>query len=116
MEAYKKANSVSIYMSMPQGEVMTRKIVKDALAQGKSVYVPHLVEEQTRKKYGKLTGNYKNKRMDMVSLHSVSDFNRCEENRDRWGIPTVSTSSLENRRWILDTVNILFRANDVLGN
>ena len=102
MEAYRKAKSISIYMSMPKGEVMTRSIIKDAIGLGKVVYVPYIAEDVTTSNSDQKAGVKKGKHMDMVSLHSLADFNRCEEHRDKWGIPTVTAGSLPNRRSVID--------------
>ena len=97
LESFKKARSISVYMSMPQGEVMTTDIIKEALQEGKTVYVPHMLET------GNQSGGVRKKKIDMVSLLSISDFQHCESNRDNWGIPSVIEASLGNRQWILDS-------------
>jgi len=84
---------------------MTRAIVKDALKQGKRVFVPWLLditvpnfdvdpassaEASTRKV------------MNMVELYSREDYKRCENNRDVWGIPTIQEGIIPERRTILE--------------
>ena len=87
---------------MPAGEIVTRDLVHDSLDKGKTVYVPYIVDNaavgKTTDSKGIPTGKY----MDMVSLHSWSDFQQCEQNRDRWGIPSISESSLSHREWFLN--------------
>ena len=48
-------------------------------------------------------GELKRKVMNMVSLTSIEDFDHCEANRDRWGIPSVAPGSVDSRVKILDT-------------
>ena len=88
---------------MPHGEVMTRDIVKDALKKDKQVYVPFIDKtigfldnrKPSREREGPIF-------MEMVSLHSKEDYERCEENKDKWGIPSVIPSTVEYRRKILE--------------
>ena len=95
MSIYKEAKRVGIFLSMPKGEVMTRAIVKDALAQGKQVFVPYIYEpppDFAKWKPRKL--------MEMVSLHSGADYDRIESHRDAWGIPLVEDESVPRRQKI----------------
>lgn len=78
---------------MPKGEVVTKAIASDALAKGKTVYVPFL-------RAGTKSG-LTSKHMDMVSLHSQDDLERCEGNRDKWGIPSIDNSSSIGRKSLL---------------
>ena len=100
MDAYVNAKSISIYLSMPKGEVMTRNMVENALATGKDVYVPFIDEILELDRKGRKTRS--RKQMDMVALHSIEDLENCERRRDEWGIPSVSTKSLSKRIAILD--------------
>ena len=100
MDAYIKAKSISIYLSMPNGEVMTRNIVKDALAKGKKVYVPFIEVMPKYNEKGRERGH--DTRMDMVSLRSREDLKQCELQRDKWGIPSISPNSASKRISILD--------------
>ena len=83
---------------------MTRRIVKEALEGGKEVYVPYIVPA---KKSNAENPTIKSERahIDMVSLHSVGDFRRCEENRDKWGIPSIKATDLQNRKRILGSTD-----------
>ena len=87
---------------MPAGEIVTRDIVHDSLEKGKTVYVPYLVDTSTSSETKDNKPGSRRRQMDMVSLHFWADFQRCEENRDRWGIPTISSDSLSDRSWILN--------------
>ena len=95
-----KSKSISIYLSMLNGEVMTRKIVKDALARGKKVYVPFI--DARSMDYGKDRESVRRMHMNMVSLRSKEDLKQCELRRDKWGIPSISPDSVSSRFSILD--------------
>lgn len=75
---------------MPGGEISTSDIVHDAFHRGKSVFVPY-----TCKLNAPPTDGPKSV-MDMVSLHSLEDYEALEP--DAWGIPTPSKSSISGRR------------------
>jgi 5-formyltetrahydrofolate cyclo-ligase len=74
---------------MPTGEISTTCIVKDALAQGKSVFIPYTYNPSKKRE-----GQPKSI-MDMVELHSLNDFETLES--DKWNIPTPSKESLSSR-------------------
>ena len=78
---------------MPKGEVVTRAIIKDALRQGKRIFVPYIYESKTQ------VQSKPRSAMDMVSLHSKSDYEALEP--DAWGIPSVAENSLAERSRIL---------------
>lgn len=78
---------------MPKGEVVTRAIVKDALRQGKKIFVPHIYETRIQ------VQSKPRSAMDMVSLHSKSDYEALEP--DAWGIPSVAENSLAERSQVL---------------
>jgi 5-formyltetrahydrofolate cyclo-ligase len=42
LKVYRDARRISVYLSMPRGEVLTESIVRHALAAGKDVFVPYL--------------------------------------------------------------------------
>jgi len=89
MPEYKTASRISVYLSMPGGEISTGGIVRDALDQGKRVFIPYtysLKEPQD--------GQPKSI-MDMVELQSMNDFESLEP--DKWGIPTPSRDSIALR-------------------
>lgn len=79
---------------MPKGEISTKAIVKDAFQQGKQIFVPYIYNSTDQ---GKVTPRSV---MDMVSLHSDSDYQGLLLNT--WGIPTLAESSLPEREHILD--------------
>ncbi|CAK7236614.1 hypothetical protein SCUCBS95973_009666 [Sporothrix curviconia] len=90
------ARRVAVFLSMPAAEVQTDAIVRHALAAGKQVFVPYLHKPDVVVK----AGDYIPPRvMDMVQLHDVADYEALA--RDRWGIPSVSASSVESRRRVL---------------
>ncbi|KAH8597231.1 hypothetical protein B0O99DRAFT_508356 [Bisporella sp. PMI_857] len=90
---YQKAKRIGIYLSMPTGEVQTDAIVRDALANGKQVFVPYLHKTENPS-----PGTPKSV-MDMLELHSLSDYVALE--RDSWGIPTISANTIIQRERIL---------------
>jgi 5-formyltetrahydrofolate cyclo-ligase len=83
---YRAARNISIYLSMPNSEVSTGPIVKDALKQGKKVFVPFIYKNACTNPVSL---------MDMVALHSESDYDQLEP--DKWGIPTPDEASIERR-------------------
>lgn len=90
------AHRVAVFLSMPAAEVQTDAIVRHALAAGKQVFVPYLHKPGATVK----AGDYVPPRvMDMVQLHDVADYDALE--RDRWGIPSVSASSVLTRIRVL---------------
>jgi len=93
MPEYQSAKNISIYLSMPNGEVSTRCIVEDALRKGKRVFVPYLYKER-------MEGDSKASAvMDMVSLHSELDYNSLQP--DKWGIPTLDEASIPDRARVM---------------
>lgn len=69
---------------MPQGEISTTGIVRDALTSGKEVYVPytHKVTQASV--------------MDMLRLYSMDDFESLKP--DKWGIPSLAEESIPTRQ------------------
>ncbi|KAJ8109262.1 hypothetical protein OPT61_g7590 [Boeremia exigua] len=86
---YKAARRISVYLSMPAGEINTSNIVRDALEQGKKVFIPY-----TYNPGAPIDGQPKSI-MDMVELSSMKDFESLEP--DKWGIPTPSKASISSR-------------------
>ena len=80
---------------MPRGEISTGSIVKDALQAGKRVFVPYIYSKAVRPE-PKASKSV----MDMVSLHSLEDYETLAP--DSWGIPTPSDASLGGRIGCLD--------------
>lgn len=98
MPEYKAARRISVYLSMPTGEINTSNIVRDALDQGKKVFIPYTynVDEP-------VDGQPKSI-MDMVELSSMKDFEALEA--DKWGIPTPSKDSISSRANCFGTAGI----------
>jgi len=90
---YQEARNISIYLSMPTGEVSTKAIVEDALSKGKTVFVPYL------HKMCAGDGSKGLSVMDMVSLKSEADYDSLQP--DKWGIPTPDKASVADRFRIL---------------
>ncbi len=82
---------------MPKGEVTTRAIVLDALAQGKQVFVPYIYEVPPNS-----VSERSRKLMEMVSIHSREDYESIESHRDAWGIPSVEGESVAGRNTVVD--------------
>jgi 5-formyltetrahydrofolate cyclo-ligase len=89
-----RAKRLSIYLSMPSGEIQTTSIVRHALQNGKAVFVPYLYPSENQ------DGNTPKKVMDMVRLKDLEDYEGLK--RDSWGIPTISKESVAQRERILD--------------
>lgn len=89
MPEYKAARRISVYLSMPSGEISTSGIVHDALATGKRVFIPYTYILRAPKE-----GQPKSI-MDMLELHSVKDYESLK--LDKWGIPTPSDDTLSSR-------------------
>ncbi|KAJ1720506.1 hypothetical protein LPJ53_004868 [Coemansia erecta] len=70
LPAYQASRHISIYISMPTGELQTHKLLTHALSQGKCVYVPRCRGQST---------------MDMVRIRDQQELDALE--RNRWGIP-----------------------------
>lgn len=76
-----------MYLSMPQGEISTTGVVRQALLKGKKVFVPYIHKSSALGSLGPS--------MDMLALHSQEDLDSLQ--RDAWGIPTLSDDSLCDR-------------------
>ncbi|KAL8780490.1 MAG: hypothetical protein Q9213_006450 [Squamulea squamosa] len=87
---YQSAKRISVYLSMPRGELSTGSIVADALQAGKEVYVPYIY------KVSPPSTETSTSVMDMVALHSQEDFDKLEP--DSWGIPTPSAITIAHRK------------------
>jgi 5-formyltetrahydrofolate cyclo-ligase len=90
MPEYQKARSLSVFLSMPSGEISTTEIVKDAFSQGKGVFMPYTY------KLPKARDHWPTSIMDMVQLRSLDDFDALKP--DKWGIPTPDTETIDERR------------------
>lgn len=80
---YQNASRLSIYLSMPKGELQTDGLVQHALTSGKQVFVPYL------------SGSGRSSTMDMLRLQSLEEFRSLP--RDDWGIPTLPSASIGER-------------------
>ncbi|KAF2442811.1 nagb/rpia/CoA transferase-like protein [Karstenula rhodostoma CBS 690.94] len=89
MPEYKAARRISVYLSMPVGEISTTGIVRDALSQGKTVFIPYTYSLDAPQE-----GQPKSI-MDMVELHSMHDFESLQP--DKWNIPTPIEDSIPHR-------------------
>ncbi|KAI8938415.1 hypothetical protein NX059_004308 [Plenodomus lindquistii] len=89
MPEYRAAQRISVYLSMPTGEINTSSIVRDALAQGKQVFIPYTYQP-SEPRQGQPTSI-----MDMLELHSMNDFQSLEP--DGWNIPTPGKDSIPSR-------------------
>ena len=98
MPEYKAARRISVYLSMPTGEINTSNIVRDALDQGKKVFIPYTYNLDEP-----VDGQPKSI-MDMVELSSMKDFESLEA--DKWGIPTPSKDSISSRANCFGTAGI----------
>ncbi|KAG5950403.1 hypothetical protein E4U53_005145 [Claviceps sorghi] len=93
---YVDARRISIYLSMPSGEVQTDAIVRHALASGKQVFVPYLHKPPLNPPNPLNTAD---RVMDMVHLKDVKDYESLE--LDRWGIPSIDPATVPRRQRIL---------------
>jgi 5-formyltetrahydrofolate cyclo-ligase len=79
---YQHARRISVYLSMPGGEISTAAIVNDALKSGKQVFIPLYYKRQTAR------DGEPSSIMDMLELQSLQDYETLQP--DKWGIPTPS--------------------------
>lgn len=90
---YQDAQRISIFLSMPSGEIQTDAIVRHALAAGKQVYVPFLHKSPFP------PGEAPARVMDMVRLRDLADYESL--GRDKWGIPSIDATTVDERHRIL---------------
>jgi len=86
---YQAARRVSVYLSMPGGEIATAGIVKDAFERGKGVFIPYTYKRSTP------TAGQPLSIMDMLQLQSLEDYESFKP--DKWGIPTAPEASIAQR-------------------
>ena len=84
------AGKISVFLSMPKGEIKTDQIVRQAFRDQKQVFVPFITREIS------MRSGVKNQVMDMVSLDSLKDYEALQP--DAWGIPSVKAESIQGRR------------------
>ncbi|EON66055.1 hypothetical protein W97_05298 [Coniosporium apollinis CBS 100218] len=89
MPEYQAAKRISIYLSMPSGEISTVGIVHDALKSGKKVFVPYTHKLQNAQ------AEQPSSIMDMLQLHSLADYDSLKP--DKWGIPSLNADSVSSR-------------------
>lgn len=89
MPEYKAAKRISVYLSMPSGEIATSSIVHEALKEGKRVFIPYTYKVKAPKE------GQPRSIMDMLELQSISDYESLQP--DSWGIPTPSLGSISSR-------------------
>lgn len=94
MPEWKAAQNIAIYLSMSSGEISTAALVHRALEQQKTVYVPYTYPSPIPH-----AEEAPSAIMDMLSLHSMQDFQSLEV--DKWGIPTPSHASIMERKNIM---------------
>jgi len=86
---YKSAQRLSVYLSMPSGEIATSEIVHDALKSGKQLFVPYTYQ-LSQKVDGQPPST-----MDMLEVKSIDDFR--DFRADKWGIPVPGEDSVDQR-------------------
>lgn len=90
---YRDASRISIYLSMPTGELPTDAIVRHALASGKQVFVPFLSRSPPD------MSDMPPRLMDMLRLEGVEDYENLRP--DRWGIPSFDPAVAARRQPLL---------------
>jgi 5-formyltetrahydrofolate cyclo-ligase len=93
LDQYKQAKSLSIYLSMPASEAQTDLLVRDALREGKKVFVPFLYAPKTTQDGA--TGGKQRKVMDLLRLNSEEEYDGLST--DAWGIPSLSADGVRDR-------------------
>lgn len=87
---YQAARTLSVYLSMPSGEVQTTDIVRDAFSRGKHVYVPYI------HRFESPGSTKKSSLIEMLDLRSIEDYESLQ--LDKWGIPSLDLSSISARK------------------
>ncbi|KAK3936278.1 hypothetical protein QBC46DRAFT_32883 [Diplogelasinospora grovesii] len=90
---YEDATRVSVFLSMPTGEIQTDPIVRHALESGKEVFVPYLHRNPLP------SPELPARVMDMVRLRDIQDYESLK--RDRWGIPSIDPATVHERQRII---------------
>ncbi|KAL9612275.1 MAG: hypothetical protein Q9167_003143 [Letrouitia subvulpina] len=105
---FQAANVISVYLSMPSGELSTSSVVREAFRQRKRILVPFIAPVNDP------SPDAPKSVMDMVSLHSEEDYQTLKP--DRWGIPTPSPSSVDQRVRCLGDDGLLIKnfENDMI--
>ncbi|KAH6855752.1 hypothetical protein B0I37DRAFT_389246 [Chaetomium sp. MPI-CAGE-AT-0009] len=90
LSAYVKAKRVSVFLSMPTGEIQTDAIVRDALTAGKEVFIPYLHKNPVP------APGLPARVMDMVRLRDLADYESLQP--DKWGIPSINPDTVAERQ------------------
>ncbi|KAL2196825.1 hypothetical protein P885DRAFT_69305 [Corynascus similis CBS 632.67] len=88
--AYVKAKRLSVFLSMPSGEIQTDAIVRDALTAGKEVFIPYLHKNMVE------APGLPARVMDMVRLRDLADYESLKP--DKWGIPSIDPDTVAERQ------------------
>ncbi|KAL0472199.1 hypothetical protein QR685DRAFT_521331 [Neurospora intermedia] len=89
-QPYVDAKRVSVFLSMPTGEIQTDGIVRHALESGKEVFIPYLHKNPLA------SPNLPARVMDMVRLKDLHDYESLKP--DRWGIPSIDPATVHERQ------------------
>lgn len=116
LSEYQKADRISVYLSMPKGELQTASLVDDAFKRGrvpsppriihikpiltstgKSLFIPYIHRLPPTAPFpippaGKPTPT---SQMDMLSISSPQDYSTLPP--DAWGIPSIPSTSISSR-------------------
>ncbi|KAM0281798.1 hypothetical protein ACHAQH_003380 [Verticillium albo-atrum] len=90
---YLNAERISIFLSMPSGEIQTDAIVRHALSTGKQVFIPYLHKSPLGE------NDAPSRVMDMVRLRDLQDYESMQP--DKWGIPSIDPATVDERQRIL---------------
>ncbi|KAK4100309.1 nagb/rpia/CoA transferase-like protein [Parathielavia hyrcaniae] len=93
LDAYRNAQRISVFLSMPTGEIQTDAIVRDALRAGKDVFVPYLYKNPAA------APGLPARIMDMVRLRDFADYESLRP--DKWGIPSIDPATVPERQRVL---------------
>jgi 5-formyltetrahydrofolate cyclo-ligase len=93
LDAYANAKRISVFLSMPTGEIQTDAIVRDALGAGKDVFVPYLHKNPAA------APGLPARIMDMVRLRDLTDYESLQP--DKWGIPSIDPATVPGRQRVL---------------
>ncbi|KAK4125977.1 nagb/rpia/CoA transferase-like protein [Parathielavia appendiculata] len=98
LDAYRSAKRISVFLSMPTGEIQTDAIVRDALRAGKDVFIPYLYKNPAA------GPGLPARIMDMVRLRDVADYESLQP--DKWGIPSIDPATIPERQRVLGDPDI----------
>ncbi|KAL2148503.1 hypothetical protein VTH82DRAFT_2057 [Thermothelomyces myriococcoides] len=90
LSAYVNAKRLSVFLSMPTGEIQTDAIVRDALSAGKEVFIPYLHKNMVE------GPGLPARVMDMVRLRDLADYESLKP--DKWGIPSIDPATVAERQ------------------